>query len=711
MLHANPSNSRLSIATLTLGTIAAFAIPALGQEAPAIHVGSAQITGLPDDWSHRHVVFSNPGTEQEAIGAGRHEQWQRVVNDPRYVVQQLKNGLPVQGPAAIDAEYRAKWLSETHGRGGADLDKRDDDRPDSGHGERSHHRDGHGKDRNNPPSSIKRDWSMALGGPGLALGQYPAKYSFKGAANCNDYVIYPTGAAGTAAQATLVAFTNIYVGTGGCAASLPTVYWAFNTPPGGVVANSATANLSPVLSYNGDQVAFVETYSSTGYLVILKMASEPTSAYNNPSSALAYTAVAGYKACPAPCYTTISLGAADTSSAPFYDYSGTDTLYVGDNTGKVHEVTGVFSGTPAIDTIAGWPATASSTGSNALSSPVYDSGASNRIFVTDAGGYLHTFTVAAPGTVTTSGQLEHSPNVFGPPVVDSTTELVYTFIGYSGDTANPSYINRFSAAALAGTGPSDATGSGFGTGISYGNGSTTTNPSGSSMGAGSFDNTYYTGTGTTGNLYTCENGVVYQIPLTNFTSAGVKTFSTPVSTVGIAATCSPVTEFLGVKLATTLSTAINTVGLITVTVASTTGMAVGDYVQIDSEIMLVATVPTGTTFTVALAGRGQDGTTPATHTTTGVPVQDIKDWLFTSVAGGASGNAVTAAGCSGACVFNYNVINSAATTGNPTAGLSETGATSGIVIDNQSTTTGAQQIYFSTLVGHNAVQASQAALQ
>jgi len=313
--------------------------------------------------------------------------------------------------------------------------------------------------------------------------------------------------------------------------------------------------------------------------------------------------------------------------------------------------------------------------------------------------------------VTTSGQLEHSPNVFGPPVVDSTTELVYTFIGYSGDTANPSYINRFSAAALAGTGPSDATGSGFGTGISYGNGSTTTNPSGSSMGAGSFDNTYYTGTGTTGNLYTCENGVVYQIPLTNFTSAGVKTFSTPVSTVGIAATCSPVTEFLGVKLATTLSTAINTVGLITVTVASTTGMAVGDYVQIDSEIMLVATVPTGTTFTVALAGRGQDGTTPATHTTTGVPVQDIKDWLFTSVAGGASGNAVTAAGCSGACVFNYNVINSAATTGNPTAGLSETGATSGIVIDNQSTTTGAQQIYFSTLVGHNAVQASQAALQ
>ena len=52
-----------------------------------------------------------------------------------------------------------------------------------------------------------------------------------------------------------------------------------------------------------------------------------------------------------------------------------------------------------------------------------------------------------------------------------------------------------------------------------------------------------------------------------------------------------------------------------------------------------------------------------------------------------------------------------AATGTPTAGLSEPGGTSGIVIDNQSTTqTGAQQVYFSTLTGHTAVQASQAGL-
>ncbi len=75
---------------------------------------------------------------------------------------------------------------------------------------------------------------MPLGGPGLAAGHFPDKYSFSNTvATCGDYVIYPTGAAGTATQATIVAFNNIYVGSTGnaCAASAPTVYWAFNTAP------------------------------------------------------------------------------------------------------------------------------------------------------------------------------------------------------------------------------------------------------------------------------------------------------------------------------------------------------------------------------------------------------------------------------------------------------------------------------------------------
>jgi hypothetical protein len=291
-------------------------------------------------------------------------------------------------------------------------------------------------------------------------------------------------------------------------------------------------------------------------------------------------------------------------------------------------------------------------------------------------------------------------NIFDPPILDSGTEYVYTFIGYSGDTNDPSYINRFAANAAIPAG-------GFGSTTNYGNGtaSHTLNPATSIQRDGAFDYEYFLSGGVTGHFYGCVNGHVYQNTITGTTTMTVNTagFDAPVSAL---ATCSPMTEFAGIKLSTTLTTAVVTTGAVTVTVGSTTGMAVGDYVQIDSEIMLVNTVPTGTTFTVLGGGRGEDATTAATHNTTGVAVKDIEDWLFMSVA--ASGNGT---GCTGACVYNYNVISGSAT-GTSKAGLSLTGATSGIIVDNQSTSqVGAQQIYFSTLTGHTAVQASQAGLQ
>jgi len=46
--------------------------------------------GVPDDWSHHHLIFSNPGTAAEALAHGRFEQWYKIVNNPRYIMQQLK---------------------------------------------------------------------------------------------------------------------------------------------------------------------------------------------------------------------------------------------------------------------------------------------------------------------------------------------------------------------------------------------------------------------------------------------------------------------------------------------------------------------------------------------------------------------------------------------------------------------------------------------
>ena len=71
------------------------------------------------------------------------------------------------------------------------------------------------------------------------------------------------------------------------------------------------------------------------------------------SPTLAASATAYYNSgtgCTAPCYYTITLNGSpnDTNSSPFYTYTSTvsDTLYVGDDSGKLHKFTPVFNGAP-----------------------------------------------------------------------------------------------------------------------------------------------------------------------------------------------------------------------------------------------------------------------------------------------------------------------------------------------------------------------------
>jgi len=672
----------VAVRAVALLAAAVFGMPMHGQSAPSIRVGGVDLTGIPYDWSHRYVVFSDPGSEEKAIQSGDYAQWQRVVNEPRYVIQQLNRHARVQGPAAADVEYRSRWIAETTGSEETAAPEGLEPRL---------FRPFHTRERI-PQQNLKSDWSQALGGPGLAAGHYPAKYSLlPTTASCSDYIVFPTGAAGSATHATIVAFNNIYVGTGGCAATNPTVYWAYNTGTG------ATANLSPVLSLDGTQVVYVQTSSSVASLVILKMAGSGGSV-TAPAAATSVTA-ANYRACTAPCYTAIALNGRpnDTNSAPYYLYDGSDTLYVGDNNGMLHQFTGVFAGTPAETTTNGWPATASTQTSPGLNSPIYDS-VSSLVFVGDATGYLHSVTTTGTTrTVLTSNQMVcGTAGMVDPPVVDSTTEQVYVFVGEGCDTTpGNSYVNRFAA----GTSISASYGENF---ASMKNAST--NNTSTIMRTGSFDNLYFTGTGNTGNLYVCVNGTLFQVTMATFSGTGTvteNTFNTPVSSVSNTATCSAVSEFTGAKAATTLTANLGTTG--NPTVASTTGMAVNDYLQIDSEIMQIVTVTP--TLTV---NRGRLGTTAAAHTAN-APVTDIQDWGFISVQG--NGNVAPCTGTStSACVYNYN-ITTGGISGTPIAGLAATGGTSGIVIDNRSTTqVGAQQVYFSTLGGDTAVQASQSAL-
>ena len=213
----------------------------------------------------------------------------------------------------------------------------------------------------------------------------------------------------------------------------------------------------------------------------------------SPAAATLQSA-ANYRSCTSPCYTTITLSGSpnDTSSAPFYVY-GADLVYVGDNSGKVHKLTGVFSGTPAEASTGGWPVTASTQTSPILTSPVYDSGASQLLFVGDGSGYLHSITTtgATTQTVLTSNQMVcGTGGMVDPPIVDSSTENVYVFVGDGCDvTPGNSYVNRFAA----GTSINGSYGQNY---ASFGNAST--NTTATVLRTGSFDNTYYSGAGIQG---------------------------------------------------------------------------------------------------------------------------------------------------------------------------------------------------------------------
>ena len=175
-----------ALSFLRLGVAAFLAVwlitPAVAQQDPqSIEVGGVRITGLPDDWSHHHLIFSNPGTEQEALAKGTYERWLSVVNDPRYVIQQLKRRAPAQGPSAEDLtriEELARAGKTGEGQNTPEPLSRDDDhlagQPAGGLAEQpaGGSRDEllewrHGPDHQH--RGVYKDWSQGMDGAAASL--------------------------------------------------------------------------------------------------------------------------------------------------------------------------------------------------------------------------------------------------------------------------------------------------------------------------------------------------------------------------------------------------------------------------------------------------------------------------------------------------------------------------------------------------------------
>lgn len=602
---------------------------------------------VPTDWSHRHLIFSTPATEEQAS---------RLQQDPRYWQQLARRSRATLPEAELDGASESRpdlrfWLPKKH--------------------------------------KLKRDWSEDMGsGAKVGAGQYPAVFSAGSTPSCTgDFAVFNTsltGVTGPGGQASIIAYNNLYAGCPTTSVPVPAVDWAYNT--GGTISTSVT------LSADGTQVAFVQTPSSGNVqLVVLKWKAS-TGTVAAPVAPASVTA-ANYRTCTAPCMTTLTfvkglsvggtITVTDTNSSPYYDFSGgadKDTLYVGDDTGYLHQFTGVFSGTPTeTDNAAagppttGWPSRAATA---PLSSPVFDA-VSGNVFVTaswqqsvNSGGRLHAIcvTTTCGATSTTAGTPFVSSSVLGPantgtagtchtessgnaagstmrvdtPLIDSTAQMAYVFMGNDGTGSSAVY--QFP------TSPQSAISGSCGTETTIGS-VATPNPDFAVL-AGAFDNVYYTsanGSSPSGNLYVCGNATgvptLYQVRITSNAMAATGTSVLAVSTGNTP--CSPVTE-------------------------------------------------------VSSGG---------------------KDWAFLSVeSSGSPATCPTTAGAGCLMSFSVPITLTGTLPTAATATLAATGGTSGVVIDNTVTTGSltAAQVYFSPLGNQNcatsgatggcAVQASQAAL-
>jgi hypothetical protein len=255
------------------------------------------------------------------------------------------------------------------------------------------------------------DWNFPLGAGTVPFSMFPAKFSFDvgsgtlTAANCtSDYLVYALNVAGSSSQPNLVRFNDIYAGAGGLCGANPSVLSAYTintlnasgtTPLGGVLRTS------PALSLDGTKVAFIETVpgntqtcpglGANGTCSIFHVLTWGSTGNNGSFDGTnrVYNAIAPGGAINDAVLTTLVYSTStNTNSSPWIDYSASsgDHAYFGDDSGKLYRTTCVFFCATTPQIAAGWPVTVAA--GVKLGPPVLDS-ASNKIFVGGSDGNLY----------------------------------------------------------------------------------------------------------------------------------------------------------------------------------------------------------------------------------------------------------------------------------------------------------------------------------
>lgn len=458
-----------------------------------------------------------------------------------------------------------------------------------------------------------------------------------------------TNGTGAPGQPTLIAFNQLYQGScngtwnEGGTTKAPNVLWSYNTGTGYITETS------PVLSYldDGQQVAFMQRSGNSLQLVLLKpLAGQGTAA--EPATPTLVTNAA-YRGSAAGSYTVINFSTAAGAnnnnsggavwSSPFVDYTN-DTLWAGDGNGILHKFTGVFQGTPAEVTSGGFPAVVQA--GMKLSPPVASNG---NVYIGSqsgsgtVGGRLHRVD-AANGTVYSSAKLAvaDSTGIREAVIMDNGTGSVFAFLFNDGTTGN----NLDCSAAEPGAGNFDACRvvARFGSGFADGAAPLQRvyvgrgNSRVSTLYAGGFDDAYYSSVDGDGAMY-----IVGGRPDTTYFPTLWKI---------------PLTN--------------GAMG------APVRGPEVGD------NVTACASQPN--------CSNGVYNISPVNVVKN--PVTNVERLFFSMAKDG------TAAGCTGACVYMYDLSQTWGPSMVATAGFPVTGGTGGLVIDNvrASAEPGMSQLYF-----------------
>jgi len=512
-------------------------IPAFAQHNKSTRVG------LPQDWSHHYVVFTNTAAPDIVAHP---EIAKRLQNDPRFLAH------------VINSNARRRIALLPH--------------------------DPPGRRSRPAKDKAKIDWSIPLGAGTVNLNQFPAKYTTDVTLfpDCvHDFIVYPVNVAGSSAQPNIVGLNYLYsggttVGAGLCNSLTPAspgasaapnvgsladysaaVYFSYNV---NAIAGGGAVLTSPVISLDGSKVAFVESAAGkTPHFHVLAfnpgdgvnllqpidvetpvqitsfVSTTPTA---GEATDLDYTNT-GLDVLPSPC----SAGNGNSNSSPYVDYAN-DVAYVGDDCGNVWRIKNVFcpngcsNAAPGVDTSydGAGDSYISTTSCGVTTSPVVDFGTTTSIgtgdvFMGCSNGKMYKIVTGGAVTQRSAG----TGAISDPPLVDSSNGFVYW--------TNPS---NGTGAILA---QSPTVIFGLPTVVAFGQ------PGVAAVHAGTFNDPYFdSATASTWAVFVCGFATAGSHPPELFSvpfTAG-RIITTPVtgnSNIGIfssgGAQCSPITEFLG----------------------------------------------------------------------------------------------------------------------------------------------------------------------